>query len=181
MSKENTQINPPRDPRKRTCSLASRMGCRAAACKAGQYVELILFHHERRRPSRSAPSARSAAKGSLPKKSSAPYSMARRSSRCIVLKDSPHRTVEGLVLAAVPSREIVADVLISSSGKTFAELPTGARIGQAVRGRPSTTASPRPELEYLDIRGNVDTRLNKLAPVNTTPSSWPRRFGRDWA
>ncbi len=79
------------------------------------------------------------------------------------LKDLPTEPVDGLVLAAVPPREVVADVLISQSGKTFAELPAGARIGTGSARRQSQLRHARPELEYLDIRGNVDTRLNKLA------------------
>jgi len=79
------------------------------------------------------------------------------------LKDLPTEPVDGLLLAAVPPREVVADVLISQSGKTFAELPAGARIGTGSARRQSQLRHARPELEYLDIRGNVDTRLNKLA------------------
>jgi hydroxymethylbilane synthase len=79
------------------------------------------------------------------------------------LKDLPTEPVAGLVLAAVPPREVVADVLISRNGKTFAELPAGARIGTGSARRQSQLRHARPELEYLDIRGNVDTRLNKLA------------------
>ena len=78
------------------------------------------------------------------------------------LKDLPTEPVAGLVLAAVPPREVVADVLISRDGKTFAELPAGARIGTGSARRQSQLRHARPELEYLDIRGNVDTRLKKL-------------------
>jgi hydroxymethylbilane synthase len=78
------------------------------------------------------------------------------------LKDLPTEPIEGLVLAAVPPREVVADVLISRNGQTFAELPAGARIGTGSARRQSQLRHARPELEYLDIRGNVDTRLNKL-------------------
>lgn len=79
------------------------------------------------------------------------------------LKDLPTEPVEGLALAAVPPREVVADVLISHSGQSFAELPAGARIGTGSARRQSQLRHARPELDYLDIRGNVDTRLNKLA------------------
>lgn len=78
------------------------------------------------------------------------------------LKDLPTEPVPGLVLAAVPPREVVADVLISRNGQQFAELPAGARIGTGSARRQSQLRHARPELEYLDIRGNVDTRLNKL-------------------
>jgi hydroxymethylbilane synthase len=79
------------------------------------------------------------------------------------LKDLPTEPVEHLVLAAVPPREVVADVLISQSGQKFTELPAAARIGTGSARRQSQLRHARPELQYLDIRGNVDTRLNKLA------------------
>jgi hydroxymethylbilane synthase len=78
------------------------------------------------------------------------------------LKDLPTAPVTGLSLAAVPEREVVDDVLVSHDGKKFAELPAGAKIGTGSARRVSQLRLGRPELEYLDIRGNVDTRLKKV-------------------
>jgi hydroxymethylbilane synthase len=78
------------------------------------------------------------------------------------LKDLPTAPVAGLSLAAVPEREVVDDVLVSHDGKKFADLPVGAKIGTGSARRVSQLRHSRPELEYLDIRGNVDTRLKKV-------------------
>ncbi|MDX1963599.1 MAG: hydroxymethylbilane synthase [Pirellulales bacterium] len=78
------------------------------------------------------------------------------------LKDLPTQVVPGLALAAIPPRESVADVLISRGGVTFANLPASARIGTGSSRRVSQLRNARADLTYLDIRGNVDTRLKKL-------------------
>lgn len=77
------------------------------------------------------------------------------------LKDLPTETTAGLVLAAVPERESVADALVSNSG-SLGELSTGARVGTGSLRRQAQIKQLRPELEVLSIRGNVDTRLRKL-------------------
>lgn len=78
------------------------------------------------------------------------------------LKDLPTTPVPGLTLAAVPQRAAVADVLVSRSHGSFAQLPPGARIGTGSLRRRSQLLAARPDLTMLDIRGNVDTRLRKL-------------------
>ncbi len=78
------------------------------------------------------------------------------------LKDLPTDEVPGLVLAAVPLRETVNDVLISRAGETLAALPRGARIGTGSLRRRSQLLHVRPDLQMHDVRGNVDTRLRKL-------------------
>lgn len=79
------------------------------------------------------------------------------------LKDLPTETVEGLVLAAVPERESSSDVLVSHVAKSLAELPVGARVGTGSLRRQAQLKSLRGDLEIVGIRGNVDTRLRKLA------------------
>ena len=79
------------------------------------------------------------------------------------LKDLPTDVVEGLELAAVPVRESTADVLVSERFRSFAELPAGATIGTGSLRRRAQLWNARPDLKMLDIRGNVDTRLRKLA------------------
>jgi hydroxymethylbilane synthase len=78
------------------------------------------------------------------------------------LKDLPTQTVDGLILAAVPTRENPADALISTSGVSLTELPAGARVGTGSVRRRAQLLYLRPDLAMLDIRGNVDTRLRKL-------------------
>jgi len=78
------------------------------------------------------------------------------------LKDLPTEAVEGLCLAAVPPREEAGDALLSRDGRPFDELPSGARIGTGSVRRRAQLWHARPDLEMLDVRGNVDTRLRKL-------------------
>ncbi len=78
------------------------------------------------------------------------------------LKDLPTDTTEGLVLAAVPRREVVADALVTSRAATLVELPAGSRIGTGSLRRQAQIKHLRPDVEVVGIRGNVDTRLRKL-------------------
>jgi len=78
------------------------------------------------------------------------------------LKDLPTEQVDGLVLAAVPERENVADALVSNQAKSLAVLPTGARVGTGSLRRLAQLKHLRPDLKVVGIRGNVDTRLRKL-------------------
>ncbi len=78
------------------------------------------------------------------------------------LKDLPTLPVEGLTLAAVPCRETTADCLISHDKLRFEQLPAGAKVGTGSTRRAAQLRAWRPEIEILDIRGNVDSRLRKL-------------------
>jgi hydroxymethylbilane synthase len=78
------------------------------------------------------------------------------------LKDVPSRLPGGLVLAAVPLREDPSDVLVSRDGSTFSQLPAGSRIGTSSPRRRAQVLSARPDLEVIDARGNVDTRIRRL-------------------
>lgn len=77
-------------------------------------------------------------------------------------KDLPGELPEGLELIAVPGRENPADAYVGAAG-TVAEIPEGARIGTASLRRRSQLLALRPDLEIVELRGNVDTRLAKLA------------------
>ena len=79
------------------------------------------------------------------------------------MKDVPTDVPGGLVLAVVPPREDPRDVLVSRDGRRFAELPRGARVGTASPRRRAQLLAARPDLEVLEARGNVDTRLTRLA------------------
>ena len=78
-------------------------------------------------------------------------------------KDLPTAPDPGLTIAAIPVREDPRDALVARDGLTIGELPTGARIGT---GSPRRTAQLRGlglGLEVVPIRGNVDTRIAKVA------------------
>jgi hydroxymethylbilane synthase len=77
------------------------------------------------------------------------------------LKDLPTADVPGLAIAAVPTRESVNDVLVGPF-RALDELPQGARIGTGSLRRRAQLLNQRPDLQLLEIRGNVDTRLKKL-------------------
>jgi len=78
------------------------------------------------------------------------------------LKDLPTAAVEGLSLAAVPSRAPAGDVLVSRRYPRLSELPEGAVVGTGSLRRQSQLLHYRADLKVQEIRGNVDTRLRKL-------------------
>ncbi|BDI28824.1 porphobilinogen deaminase [Capsulimonas corticalis] len=75
------------------------------------------------------------------------------------MKDLAHTMPPGLVLAAVPKREDPRDALI---GSTLDSLRQGALVGTGSVRRRALFSSRRPDLRFLEIRGNIDTRLKKL-------------------
>jgi hydroxymethylbilane synthase len=78
------------------------------------------------------------------------------------LKDLPTFAVEGLTLAAVPTRGPTGDALVSTIHRSFADLPVGAVIGTSSLRRKAQLLNCRPDLHLIDMRGNVETRLRKL-------------------
>jgi hydroxymethylbilane synthase len=79
------------------------------------------------------------------------------------LKDVPTEIPAGLALVAIPPREDPRDCLISRSGAGLAALPHGARVGTSSLRRQAQLRRARPDLEILELRGNVDTRLRRVA------------------
>lgn len=79
------------------------------------------------------------------------------------LKDMPAVLPDGLCLAAFPLRADAADALVTRDGAALADLPAGARVGTSSLRRRALVLSRRPDLRPEPIRGNVDTRLQKLA------------------
>ncbi len=77
-------------------------------------------------------------------------------------KDLPSVLPDDMTIAAYPRRADPRDVLVARDGKTLANLPPGARVGTGSPRRACQLRHLRPDLELLDIRGNVDTRLRKL-------------------
>jgi hydroxymethylbilane synthase len=78
------------------------------------------------------------------------------------LKDVPSALPEGLVLVAVPEREDPRDVLVAEPRGTFADLPRGSRVGTSSPRRRAQLRRARSDLEIVDARGNVDTRIRRL-------------------
>ncbi len=89
------------------------------------------------------------------------------------LKDLPTETVAGLTLAAVPPRGAMFDALILPQGNqagkdighrlsALGSLPDGARVGSGSPRRRAQLLHQRPDLQFVEARGNVETRLRKL-------------------
>lgn len=78
------------------------------------------------------------------------------------LKDLPTADENGIVLAAVPSREDPRDVVVARDGLTLAELPEGARVGTGSLRRAAQLRALGMGLEIVGVRGNVDTRIGKV-------------------
>ena len=79
------------------------------------------------------------------------------------LKDMETALPAGLEIGCVLPRDDPRDALVSRNHASLRELPRSARIGTASLRRRAQLLHERPDLEILPIRGNVDTRLNKLA------------------
>ena len=79
------------------------------------------------------------------------------------MKDVPTENPAGLVFPAITKREDVRDCLISRDGAKLKDLASGARVGTSSLRRQAQLRHHRPDLELLDLRGNVDTRLKKLS------------------
>ncbi len=79
------------------------------------------------------------------------------------LKDLPTAPADGLVVAAIPTREDPRDVVCARDGLTLAELPEGSLIGTGAPRRAAQIEALGIGLKIVDVRGNVDTRLAKVA------------------
>ncbi len=77
------------------------------------------------------------------------------------LKDLPTSGPEGLMLGAVPPREDLADALIAPRHQTLEALPRGATVGTGSLRRRAQLLFARPDLRVVDVRGNVETRLDQ--------------------
>lgn len=103
------------------------------------------------------------------------------------MKDVPTELPEGLVIAAMPERVDPRDVIVSgSAGYDLTTLPEGARIGTSSLRRVAQVRALRPDLEIVDVRGNLDTRMRKaeegevdavvLAAAGITRMGWADRI-----
>ena len=78
------------------------------------------------------------------------------------MKDVPMQLPEGLDLAVICEREDPFDAFVSNQYDQFEDLPHGAKLGTSSLRRKSQILKQRPDLEVIDLRGNVGTRLSKL-------------------
>ena len=78
------------------------------------------------------------------------------------LKDLPPRLEPGLALLAVPVRADPRDALVSRDGLTLERMPPGSRIGTGSARRRALLLRARPDVEVVDVRGNVETRIARV-------------------
>jgi len=81
-------------------------------------------------------------------------------------KDLPTELADGLTIGAYPEREDPRDAFIGAPGRRFTALPPGARVGTGSLRRAALLRALRPELVPVPIRGNVPTRLEKIATLD---------------
>jgi hydroxymethylbilane synthase len=102
------------------------------------------------------------------------------------MKDVPTEMPPGLVMAAMPERVDPRDVIVSGAGYTLDTMPEGARVGTSSLRRVAQVRALRPDVEIVDIRGNLDTRMRKaetgevdvviLAAAGITRLGWAERI-----
>jgi hydroxymethylbilane synthase len=78
------------------------------------------------------------------------------------MKDMPTDFPPDLVVAGVPERASAADLLVTPGGASLSELPSGAVVGTSSLRRKAQLLAERPDLTVEPLRGNVDTRVEKL-------------------
>ena len=100
---------------------------------------------------------------------------------CHSAKDVPGELADGLALVAAPPRAPAEDVLVGAP--SLAALAPGARVGTSSPRRAAQLLADRPDVAVVDLRGNVDTRLRKLAEGEADALVLARaglfRLGRD--
>ena len=78
------------------------------------------------------------------------------------MKDVPYELPQGFEIGAILERESPFDAFVSNDFSSIQDLPVGARLGSCSLRRIVQVKAMRPDLEILDLRGNVNTRLKKL-------------------
>jgi hydroxymethylbilane synthase len=102
------------------------------------------------------------------------------------MKDVPTELPEGLYISATPARVDPRDALVSGAGYSLDTLPQGARVGTSSLRRIAQVRALRPDVEIVDVRGNLDTRMRKaetgevdvviLASAGITRMGWADRI-----
>jgi len=82
------------------------------------------------------------------------------------LKDVPSQLDSSLVIACVPKREFINDVLITKDGFSIESIPTGSIIGSSSLRRAVQVTRKRPDLIVKPVRGNIETRIKKVLDGN---------------
>nr|WP_199870046.1 hydroxymethylbilane synthase [Clostridium senegalense] len=82
------------------------------------------------------------------------------------MKDMPYELPEGFEIAATPCREDVRDAFVSLKGVKFKDLKIGARVGTSSKRRATQLKILRPDIDIVPIRGNVQTRIEKIEKEN---------------
>jgi len=82
------------------------------------------------------------------------------------MKDVPMEFPQGLQLTAICDREDPRDAFVSNHFENFQSLPQGARVGTSSLRRKAQLAHVRPDLNFIDLRGNIHTRMKKLDDGN---------------
>lgn len=99
------------------------------------------------------------------------------------LKDVPASLAPGLAIGCVPVREDARDAIKTRTGCRFEELPSGAKVGTSSLRRTLQLRAVRPDLEYVPLRGNIDTRLRRcdegVVDAVVLAHAGLRRLGRD--
>ena len=78
------------------------------------------------------------------------------------MKDVPYELPQGFEIGAILERENPFDAFVSNDYNSISDLPNGAKLGSCSLRRIVQIKAIRPDLEILDLRGNVNTRLKKL-------------------
>ena len=102
------------------------------------------------------------------------------------MKDVPTELPPGLFIAAMPQRVDPRDAIVSGAGYDLETLPQGAKLGTSSLRRRSQVAHVRPDIDIVDVRGNLDTRMTKaengeldavvLASAGITRMGWADRI-----
>ncbi|GAB7014003.1 hydroxymethylbilane synthase [Halolamina salina] len=94
------------------------------------------------------------------------------------MKDMPTEFADGMVVAAVPERAPASDLLVTKDGKDLEDLREGAVVGTSSVRRTAQLLHARPDLDVRPLRGNVDTRIEKLLAPELQREH-ERRLGTD--
>jgi len=144
---------------------AEHIRARLQELHAGLQVELVTFVTQGDKIL-DTPLAKIGGKGLFVKELEAALLDGRADLAVHSMKDVPMKLPEGLSLAVICEREDPFDAFVSNTYRSFDELPQGAKVGTSSLRRKSQILKARPDLEIIDLRGNVGTRLSKLDAGN---------------
>lgn len=140
---------------------AEHIRARLEALHAGLNVELVTFVTQGDKIL-DTPLAKIGGKGLFVKELEAALLDGRADLAVHSMKDVPMALPEGLSLAVICEREDPLDAFVSNTYACFQDLPQGAKVGTSSLRRKCQILKARPDLEIIDLRGNVGTRLSKL-------------------